>query len=44
MLLLTSMPEAARAIGLTGAAHIRDRHRVSEISERYWRVLCDIGG
>ncbi len=44
MLLLTSMPEAARAIGLTGAAHIRDRHRVSEISERYWRVLCDFGG
>jgi glycosyltransferase involved in cell wall biosynthesis len=44
MLLLTSMAEAARAIGQRGAGHIRSRHRVTEVSERYWRVLCDIGG
>jgi glycosyltransferase involved in cell wall biosynthesis len=44
MLLLTSMPEAARAIGKAGAAHIQRRHRASEISAQYWRVLCDIGG
>ena len=44
MLLLTSMAEAARAIGRAGAGHIQSRHRVTEISEQYWRVLCDIGG
>jgi glycosyltransferase involved in cell wall biosynthesis len=44
MVLLTSMPEAARAIGQGGAGHIRGRHRVNEISEQFWRLLCDIGG
>jgi len=44
MVLLTSMTEAARAIGQRGAGHIRSRHWVHEISERYWRLLCEIGG
>lgn len=44
MVLLTSMPEAARAIGHRGARHITSRHGVNEISEQYWRLLCDIGG
>jgi glycosyltransferase involved in cell wall biosynthesis len=44
MTLLTSMTEAARAIGHRGAGHIRRRHHVIEISERYWRLLCDTGG
>ena len=43
MLLLISMAETARAIGQAGAGHLRRRHRVTEISEQYWRVLCDIG-
>jgi glycosyltransferase involved in cell wall biosynthesis len=43
MVLLTSMAEAARAIGQRGAMHIHSCHRVNEISRRYWRVLCDIG-
>lgn len=42
LVLLTSIPEAARAIGQRGAGHIRSRHRVEEISERFWRLLCDI--
>jgi glycosyltransferase involved in cell wall biosynthesis len=44
MLLLTSMAETARAIGQRGAAHIRSRHRVNEISRQYWQVLCDSSG
>jgi hypothetical protein len=44
MLLLTSMAEAARAIGQRGAGHIQAHHRVREVSERYWRLLCSIGG
>jgi glycosyltransferase involved in cell wall biosynthesis len=44
MVLLTSMTEAARAIGQRGAGHIRSRHRVNEVSERYWQLLCEIGG
>jgi glycosyltransferase involved in cell wall biosynthesis len=44
IVLLTSMAEAASAIGLRGARHIQSRHRVNEVSERYWRLLCDIAG
>lgn len=44
LLLLTSVAEAARAIGHRGAGHIRSRHWVNEVSERYWRLLCEIGG
>lgn len=44
MVLLTSMNEAARAIGQRGAGHIRSRHQVNGISERYWRLLCELGG
>jgi glycosyltransferase involved in cell wall biosynthesis len=44
MILLTSMTEAARAIGQRGAGHILSRHRVNEVSERYWRLLCEFGG
>lgn len=43
LVLLTSIPEAARAIGQRGAGHIQSRHRVDGISERFWRLLCDIG-
>ena len=44
MVLLTSMTEAARAIGQRGAGHIQSCHRVNEIAERYWKLLCEIGG
>jgi glycosyltransferase involved in cell wall biosynthesis len=43
MILLTSMAEAARAIGQRGAGHIQSCHRVNEISERYWQLLCELG-
>jgi glycosyltransferase involved in cell wall biosynthesis len=42
LFLLTSGNEVAGAIGQRGAAHIRTHHRVSSVSERYWRLLCDI--
>jgi glycosyltransferase involved in cell wall biosynthesis len=42
LILLTSVNEVAGAIGQRGAAHIRAHHRVSSVSERYWRLLCDI--
>ncbi len=43
MILLTSMSEVAREIGLRGAAHIRAHHRVEEIAKRYWELLCGLG-
>jgi hypothetical protein len=43
MILLTSMAEAARAIGQRGAGHIQSCHRVNEISDHYWRLLCEFG-
>jgi glycosyltransferase involved in cell wall biosynthesis len=43
LFLLTSGNEVAGAIGQRGAAHIRMHHRVSSVSEQYWRLLCDIG-
>jgi glycosyltransferase involved in cell wall biosynthesis len=42
LILLTSVNEVAGAIGQRGAAHIRTHHRVSSVSEQYWRLLCDI--
>jgi glycosyltransferase involved in cell wall biosynthesis len=41
MILLTSISEAARAIGLRGAGHIREFHRVEQIGNRYWELLCE---
>ncbi len=41
MVLLTSMTEVARAIGLRGAAHIQAHHRVDAISRQYWELICD---
>ncbi len=41
MILLTSVNEVASAIGLRGAAHIQEHHRVTFVSERYWQILCD---
>jgi hypothetical protein len=41
MVLLRSMNEAAKAIGERGAGHILSRHQVNEVSDRYWRLLCD---
>ena len=43
LVLLTSIPDAARAIGQRGAGHIHSRHRVTEVSDRFWRLLCEIG-
>ena len=41
MFLLTSMTEAARAIGQRGAGHIAAFHRVEEVSKQYWELLCE---
>jgi glycosyltransferase involved in cell wall biosynthesis len=41
MILLTSMAEVARAIGLRGAGHIAAHHRVEQIGKRYWDLLCE---
>jgi glycosyltransferase involved in cell wall biosynthesis len=40
MILLTSFARVARAIGLRGAAHIEESHRVDQIGKRYWDLLC----
>ena len=39
LLLLTSKIEVARAVGLRGAGHIREHHRVEPIGIRYWELL-----
>ena len=44
MTLLTSIPDAARAIGLRGATHIRERHRVDLTAQQYWDSLCEYRG
>ena len=41
MILLTSMAEVARTIGLRGAGHIAVHHRVEEIGQRFWDLLCE---
>jgi glycosyltransferase involved in cell wall biosynthesis len=41
MILLTSMAEVARTIGLRGAGHIAEHHRVEEIGQRFWDLLCE---
>jgi len=42
MILLTSITEVARAVGLRGARHIRSYHRVDLIGRQYWDLLCEI--
>jgi len=41
MILLTSITEAARAIGQRGARHVQAHHAVEEISRRYWELICE---
>ncbi len=41
LILLPSMQEVSRAIGLRGAGHIRDHHRVEPIGKRYWELLSE---
>jgi hypothetical protein len=41
MVLLTSVAEVARAIGLRGARHIAAHHRVELIGKRFWDLLCE---
>jgi glycosyltransferase involved in cell wall biosynthesis len=41
MVLLTSMAEVARTIGLRGAGHIAGHHRVEHIGKRFWDLLCE---
>src|SRR5664280_2607698 len=41
MVLLTSMADVARTIGLRGAGHIAAHHRVEPIGKRFWDLLCE---
>ena len=41
MVLLTSVPGMAHAVGSRGAAHIRARHRIELIAQQYWDMLCE---
>jgi glycosyltransferase involved in cell wall biosynthesis len=41
MVLLTSMAEVSRTIGLRGAGHIAGHHRVEQIGKRFWDLLCE---
>ena len=41
LILLTSMSDVARAIGLRGAGHIQARHRVDLAGSLYWDLLCE---
>ena len=41
MVLLTSISEAARAIGQRGARHIQDHHGVERSAKQYWDLLCE---
>ena len=41
MILLTSVFDAARAIGRQGARHIAACHRLEDAAEQYWKVLCE---
>lgn len=40
MVLLTSVPEAARTIASQGAAHVLACHSVDTIADLYWKTLC----
>jgi glycosyltransferase involved in cell wall biosynthesis len=40
MILLTSISGVASAIGIRGAGHIAANHRVTQVAEQYWDVLC----
>ena len=44
MVLLTSVPEVARAIGRRGAEHIREHHQMERIARLYWDTLCAHSG
>ena len=44
MVLLTSVLEVPREIGLRGAGHVRLHHPVATIAEQYWKTLCAYGG
>jgi len=41
MILVTSMTRVAETVGLRGAEHIQQHHRVEAVSSRYWEVLCE---
>jgi glycosyltransferase involved in cell wall biosynthesis len=40
MVLLPLMMEAARAIGQRGARHVAANHRVDQVGQQYWELLC----
>jgi glycosyltransferase involved in cell wall biosynthesis len=41
MFLVTSMADAANAIGRRGAGHIALEHSVEQAAEKYWKTLCE---
>jgi glycosyltransferase involved in cell wall biosynthesis len=41
LVLLTSVPGVARAIGHRGAWYIREHHLLERVAQRYWDTLCE---
>jgi hypothetical protein len=44
IILLSSCPQVACAIGQRGAGHIAAYHSVDRVAELYWNVLCESSG
>jgi hypothetical protein len=44
IILFSSSPQVACAIGQRGAGHIAAHHSVVRVAESYWNVLCEFGG
>jgi glycosyltransferase involved in cell wall biosynthesis len=40
MVLLSSMVDVARAVGLRGAGHVAAHHRTEQAAKQYWDLLC----
>ncbi|PWU02877.1 MAG: hypothetical protein C5B51_20135 [Terriglobia bacterium] len=40
MVLLTSVPGVAGAIGRLGASHVREQHSLEQVAQQYWNTLC----
>ena len=41
LVLLTSVPGVARAIGMRAADHVRVHHSLDRVARLYWDILCD---
>ena len=44
IVLFSSSPQVAAAIGKRGAGHIAANHSVERVAESYWKALCEYSG